>query len=304
MQRAVALRVAILAFAALLGAARANADATPDRKLDFNRDVRPILSNSCYACHGPDSGKRKGDPPLRLDVRDGLFGSRDGSFPVVPKDPDNSLIYMRITSDDPDVHMPPPKSNRPQPTAEQIVVIKKWIEQGAEWKDHWAYIPPTTRPVVPEVTNDAPLTPRNALDHFIAETLDAHHLKASSEADRVTLIRRLSFDLTGLPPTPEAVDAFVKDASPDAYDKLVDQLLASKNFGERMAVWWLDLVRYADSIGYHSDNPRQVSPYRDYVIRAFNEGKRFDQFTIEQLAGDLLPNATNEQKVASGYNRL
>src|SRR3954463_13046005 len=161
MHRAVAMRLIVFLFAASLCADAAIADPTLDRKLDFNRDVRPILSNSCYACHGPDSGKRKGDPPLRLDVKNGLFCERDGSFPVVPKDAENSLIYMRISSDDPDVHMPPPKSNRPQPTREQIAVIKKWIEQGAQWKDHWAYIPPTTRPAVPSV-GEVP----NPIDHF------------------------------------------------------------------------------------------------------------------------------------------
>jgi hypothetical protein len=304
MRQVVAVGIVIAVLAASLCAGRASADSGAARKLDFNRDIRPILSNSCYACHGPDSGKRKGDPPLRLDTNHGLFDSRDGSCPVVPKDPDNSLIYMRISSDDPDVHMPPPKSNRPQPTKEQIALIKTWIEQGAEWKNHWAYIAPTTRPAVPDMPQDVSLAARNPIDHFVAETLDAHHLQASAEADRVTLIRRLSFDLTGLPPTPQAVEAFVKDDSPDAYDKVVDQMLASPHFGERMAVWWLDLVRYADTIGYHSDNPRQVSPYRDYVIQSFNKNKHFDQFTIEQLAGDLLPKATNEQKIASGYNRL
>jgi hypothetical protein len=276
---------------------------TPAKPVDFNGDVRPILSNHCYACHGPDGGKRKADPPLRLDTRDGLFGERDGCFPVVPGKPDDSVVMMRVTATDDDVHMPPPKSGKPALTAAEVETLRTWIEQGAPWKDHWSYIAPT-RPPVPATSPSIATLPRNDIDCFIHARLAERHLAPAPEADRATLIRRLSLDLTGLPPTTKEVDAFLRDESADAYEKVVNRLLASPRYGERMAVWWLDLVRYADSIGYHSDNPRQVWPFRDYVIKSFNENKPFDQFTIEQLAGDLLPNATNEQKVASGYNRL
>ena len=186
--------------------------------------------------------------------------------------------------------------------------MTQWVQQGAPWKDHWAYISVTTRPTVPEIPpiHDATAMAATKPDRSFRGRGAAlsTQLTASPEADRPTLIRRLSLDLTGLPPTAQEVDAFVKDTSPDAYDKLVDRLLASPHFGERMAVWWLDLVRYADTIGFHSDNNREVWPYRDYVINAFNSNKRFDQFTREQLAGDLIPGSTNEQKVATCYNRL
>jgi hypothetical protein len=270
----------------------------PLRKIDFNRDIRPIFSENCYACHGPDKGRRKAD--LRLDTKDGLFGMKDDSYPVVPGKIDDSVLYLRITSDDPDTMMPEKTSNK-HLTPHQKELIKRWIEEGAEWKGHWAYVPPE-RAKVPNET--IPGFTRNPIDQFIAEKLTENGLKPSAEADRVTLIRRVTFDLIGLPPTPAEVSEFVNDRSPNAYEKVVDRLLKSPHFGERMAVYWMDLVRYADTIGYHSDNPRQVWPYRDWVINAFNRNEPFDQFTIEQLAGDLLPNATRDQKVASGYNRL
>jgi hypothetical protein len=268
------------------------------RDVDFNRDIRPILSETCYQCHGPDKKARKAE--LRLDTKEGLFKSLKEGTVVVPRKPEESELYLRITSDDDNERMPPPKALHAI-TKGQVALIKRWIEQGAVWQGHWAYQKPT-RPAVPAV-KEAPFI-KNDIDRFIQEKLDERGLKPSPEADRITLIRRLSFDLTGLPPTPAAVDAFVADESADAYEKLVDRLLAAPQFGERMAVFWLDLVRYADSAGYHSDNPRDVWLYRDYVIKAFNENKPFDRFTIEQLAGDLLPNPTNDQRIASGYNRL
>jgi hypothetical protein len=268
------------------------------QKIDFNRDIRPILSENCYFCHGPDKNKRKAD--LRLDTHDGLFSAIKDHTTVLPGHPDQSELFRRVTAANPDDRMPDPKSNK-RLSDRQIALLKKWIEQGAPWKGHWAYLP-LTQPEPPAI--DDPAFVHNDIDRFILAGLKDAGLKHAPQADRVKLIRRLSFDLTGLPPKEADVQAFLDNTSPDAYDKLVDRLLASPQFGERMAVWWLDLVRYADTIGYHSDNPMNVWPYRDYVINAFNANKPFDQFTREQLAGDLLPNSTQEQKVASAYNRL
>lgn len=266
--------------------------------IDFNRDIRPILSENCYFCHGPDRNKRKAD--LRLDTRDGLFSTHDSRQTIVPGKVGQSELFRRITAADPDERMPDPKSNK-KLSDRQIALVKEWIDQGAPWKGHWAYLK-LTRPAVPE-TGD-PTFARNPIDAFILTGLKDAGLPHSAEADRVTLIRRLSFDLLGLPPKESDVQAFVADQSPDAYERLVERLLASPHFGERTATWWLDQVRYADTIGYHSDNAMNVWPYRDYVIKAFNRDEPFDQFTREQVAGDLLPNATQEQKIASCYNRL
>ena len=207
----------------------------------------------------------------------------------------------RVCSTDADIRMPP-AAKKPALNTSQIDMLKRWIAEGATYSAHWSF-GKLTRPAAPEIRNPK-YEIRNPIDAFIRYRLQQEGVAPAKEADRVTLIRRLSFDLTGLPPAPEEVRAFVEDQSPNAYEKLVDRLLASPHYGERMAVWWLDLVRYADSIGYHSDNPMNVWPYRDYVIKAFNTNKPFDQFTIEQLAGDLLPNATWDQRVASAYNRL
>src|SRR5436190_2258184 len=268
-------------------------------KIEFNRDIRPILSENCYQCHGPDKNVRKAD--LRLDTKEGLFSPIDGNSPIVPGNLEKSELYRRITTTDRDEVMPKPKSGK-KLTPRQIALIKLWIEQGAQWQGHWAYIK-SANPTPPEMA-DQKTHIRNAIDLFILSKLKENNLQFSPEADRPTLIRRLYFDLIGLPPTPQQVEAFVNDQSPNAYENLVEELLASPHFGERMAIHWLDLVRFADSIGYHSDNPRDIAPYRDYVIKSFIDNKRFDQFTIEQLAGDLLPNPTLEQKVATGYNRL
>ena len=263
--------------------------------VDFNRDIRPILSENCYQCHGPDKNKRKAG--LRLDTKEGLFGkARD----VVPGKPEASDLYRRLVSDDREERMPKSASGKTL-TARQIALVKRWIDQGAPYMGHWAWEKPV-RPPVPAA--EEPGFTRNAVDRFVLVRLREGGVRPSPEADRVTLIRRLSFDLLGLPPSPLEVAAFVADTSPGAYEKLVDRLLASPHYGERMAEHWLDLVRYADSIGYHSDNPMHVWPYRDYVINSFNANKPFDRFTAEQLGGDLMPNATAEQKVASCYNRL
>ncbi|MGP0066086.1 MAG: PSD1 and planctomycete cytochrome C domain-containing protein [Isosphaeraceae bacterium] len=263
--------------------------------VDFNRDIRPILSESCYQCHGPDHNKLKAD--LRLDTRAGLFRSADGSTVVTPGKPEESELLARIVAEDDETRMPPPKGGKPL-TPVQVDRIRRWIEQGAIWKGHWAYLPPGR----PDVSG----TPAagDPIDRLLRARIDAEGLELSPETDRPTLIRRLSLDLIGLPPTPEEVDAFVSDSRPDAYERLVDRLLASPRYGERMAVFWLDLVRFADTQGYHSDNHVEIWMFRDYVIRSFNANKPFDRFTIEQLAGDLLPSPTEEARIASGYNRL
>ncbi len=262
-------------------------------KVDFNREVRPLLSDNCFACHGPDTQKIKGG--LRLDLREAaLKPAKSGKVALVPGKPDDSEVVKRIFTAEGDDLMPPAESHKSL-TPAQKDLLKRWIAEGAEYQGHWAYSPP----VKAQVTE-----PRRAVDELVQRRLREKGLKPSVAADRRTLLRRLYFDLVGLPPTPAEVDAFERDKSPDAYAKVVERLLASEHFGERMAIGWLDVVRFADTIGYHSDNPRNIWPYRDYVIRSFNANKPFDQFTREQLAGDLLPNATQEQKVASGFNRL
>lgn len=267
-------------------------------QLAFNRDIRPILSHNCFLCHGPDKNMRKSG--LRLDVRDEAVAPRDGVYAIFPGDISQSELVRRITSTDPDVMMPPPASQRSL-KPEDIATLTAWVEQGAAYQPHWAYIA-AVRPQLPQVADAQ--WPANAIDNFVLARLEQKGLTPSPEADRATSVRRLSFDLIGLPPTSAEVDAFLNDSSDNAYENLVDRLLASPHFGERMAVDWLDQVRYADTNGFHSDEYRSVWPYRDYVINAFNANMPFDQFTIEQLAGDLLPGATTEQKVASAYNRL
>ncbi|MEX0716297.1 MAG: DUF1553 domain-containing protein [Planctomycetaceae bacterium] len=275
-------------------------------KVDYNRDIRPILSDNCFRCHGPDAGERQAD--LRLDLRDEAIGEREGYDPaIVPGHPEKSPLFARVSSDDEFAVMPPPDSGKKLDKT-HIELIRRWIAEGAEWRDHWAYVPPQ-RPEVPNIEATRTLEAsgslvRNEIDRFILAKLHEKKLAPSPEADRATLIRRLSFDLTGLPPTPEQVAQFVADDGDDAYEKLVDRLLATPEYGERMAIFWLDQVRYGDTGGYHSDNHREVWLYRDWVIDAFNENMPFDRFTVEQLAGDLLENPTRDQKIASGYNRM
>ncbi len=293
----VSFRLLILAMLLAASLARAGDAALPDR-IEFNRDVRPILSDTCFKCHGFDKKHREAD--RRLDLREGALAEHEGVRAIVPGKLAESDAHERIHSTDADEQMPPPKSGK-KLTARQIAILDKWIEQGAEYQPHWSYLVPG-RPAVPPA-GDAAFV-KNPIDALVLARQRELGLAPAAEADRVTLIRRVSLDLTGLPPTPAEVDAFVTDQAADAYEKLVERLLASPAYGERMAISWLDLVRYADTIGYHSDTPRNVWPYRDYVIRAFNDNLPFDRFTIEQLAGDLLPGATREQKVASAYNRL
>lgn len=273
--------------------------------VDFNRDVRPILSNNCFQCHGPDAEHREAD--LRLDVEGSVIEDR-GDYAVVDRqNAAESELLKRIESDDTDLMMPPPESGK-ELSPEQVAILRAWIESGGEWKQHWAYEPPVRFPT-PQMPTTEQWKPyhgwaRNWIDHFIARKLAAENLIPSPDANPVTLARRLSFDLTGLPSSVRAVEKFVADRSPESLERFVDQLLASPAFGERMAAYWLDLVRFADTVGYHGDQDHNVSPYRDYVIHAFNDNIPFDQFTVEQLAGDLLPDATVSQKIASCYNRL
>ncbi len=269
----------------------------PAQELNFNRDIRPILAENCFYCHGQDANKRQGD--LRLDNREAAIAK--GA--LVPDDPMKSSLVQRILSSDPDVQMPPPGSNRIL-SEQQRKILQEWVSSGAKYEAHWAFVPPT-RPAVPEPAFTENTTPAsiNPIDRFVQHMLKERGLTPSPEADRTTLIRRLSIDLTGLPPSPEEVDAFVADQDPQAYEKLVDRLLASPHYGERMALPWLDAARYADSNGFQQDGDTWQWIWRDWVVRALNEDLPFDQFTIWQLAGDLLPNATDDQKIASGFNR-
>jgi Protein of unknown function (DUF1553)/Protein of unknown function (DUF1549)/Planctomycete cytochrome C len=266
--------------------------------VEFSRDILPILSSKCYACHGPDAGKNK----LRLDLRAVATKprKRSGETPIVPGDSAHSEVVRRIFSDDPDERMPPNKKRGKELTAAEKNLLKRWIDEGAEYQPHWAFSK-ITRPKTPTVKYNARV--RNDIDAFILHRLEAAGLTPSPAADRVTLIRRLSLDLRGLPPSLAEIDEFLADNSADAYEKLVDRMLASPHYGEKMAMLWLDLARFGDTSGYHMDSTRQMSLWRDWVIDAFNQNMPFDQFTIEQLAGDLLPGATDKQKIASGFNR-
>lgn len=267
--------------------------------VDFNYHVKPILSDKCFACHGPDKATQKAD--LRLDTEEGAFRTvlESGGHPIVPGDLERSEAYQRIISTDLELKMPPPEFNVDL-TPYEIEVLEKWIDQGAEYKPHWAFTPLTTVKV-PEIGEAA--RANNPIDHFIVEKLDQMGLDPSPEATKEELIRRLNFDLTGLPPTLEAIETFVQDNSPKAYEKLVDRLLASPHYGERMASEWLDVARYADSHGYQDDKPRTMWPWRDWVIQAYNDNLPYDDFVTWQLAGDLLPDPTFAQKLATGFNR-
>ncbi len=263
-------------------------------KIEFNRDIRPILSDKCFYCHGPDKSHRKAD--LRLDVRASALESKA----IVPGKPSESELIARIFTKDTDDLMPPPEAHK-ELTAVQKETLRLWVSQGAEYQEHWAYLSP--KRVSPPATAHASWI-RTPVDAFVLARLEENKLQPSPEADRRTLLRRLSLDLTGLPPTVGEVEAFIRDKDPKAYEKQVERLLLSPHYGERMAVPWLDAVRFTDTVGYHGDQNQNIFPYREYVINSFNDNKRFDQFTIEQLAGDLLPNPTTEQIIATGFNRL
>ena len=277
----------------VVGAAPVSAAAGP---VQFNRDIRPILSEHCFSCHGPDVQKMKGG--LRLDRREeALKPAKSGKKAIVPGDAGGSELVQRLHSTDAEELMPPPEAHKPL-KPEQKAMLQRWIAEGAAYQGHWAY-QPLVRPVLPPGGEG-----EGGIDRWVRSHLDSAGLKPAAEADRRTLARRLSLDLTGLPATPEMVATFEADNAPGAYERMVDRLMATPQYGERMAIGWLDVVRFADTIGYHSDTPRNIWPYRDYVIRSFNNNKPFDQFTREQLAGDLFPNPTMEERVASGFNRL
>ena len=265
--------------------------------VDFDREVRPILSEHCYACHGPDAKARKAD--LRLDARADAFRDRSGYAVIVPGNAEESELVARISSGDADEAMPPPKFGKPLSPA-KVATLRRWIEQGAAWDAHWSYKAPA-RPPLPAVK--ARSWPRNDLDAHVLARIEAAGLAPSPEADRATLIRRASLDLTGLPPSPEEVSAFLDDDRPDAYERVVDRLLASPHYGERQARPWLDQARYADTNGYEKDERRSIWPYRDWVIDALNRDMPFDAFTVAQLAGDLLPGASEAQRIATGFHR-
>ncbi len=304
---------AIASIANICGHLLIAAEAVP-AKLEFNRDIRPILSDKCFVCHGPDSAKRAAG--LRLDQRDAATAERDGAKAIVPHDSSKSDVFRRISSTDPDEQMPPPASSVKLSPAE-IDLLKQWIDQGAEYQPHWSFIPP--KMVVPPKTLQSEGS-RNPIDSFIRTRLDREGFRAAADAEKTTLIRRVSFDLIGLPPSLAEVEEFVADVTPDAYEKLVDRLLASPRYGERMAANWLDAARYADTNGYQTDGPRFMWRWRDWVINAFNENQPFDEFTIDQLSGDLIearsqqatrdvngalrnPATANARMIATGFNR-
>jgi len=271
---------------------------TAQDAVGFNRDIRPILSEHCFQCHGPDAQQRQGG--VRLDLQqDAILSGESGKPAIVPGDAKKSQVWTRIHSQDPDQIMPPPQTGKPL-TQQQIEILGRWIDQGAPYEGHWAFIPPV-RPDVP-LADEANRFP-NPIDRFLLEKLRVHGFDFSTRASKETLLRRVTLDLIGLPPTLEEVDAFLADTSADAYEKVVDRLLASPHYGERMAIAWLDLARYADSNGFQVDSSRQQWPWRDWIIDAFNQNMPYDQFTIEQIAGDMLPDATLSQRVASGFNR-
>ncbi len=265
--------------------------------VDFNRDIRPLLANTCFKCHGPDDQERQAN--LRLDTPQGALAESDGGFAIVPGKPQESLLVYRITTDDADERMPPVDSGlKLKPN--EIELLRRWIAEGAKWQGHWSFQSPARLPL-PQVQDKTQIN--NAIDYFVQSRLQSEQLAPSPQASRYELIRRVSLDLTGLPPTIAEADAFAADTRPDAYERLVDRLLASPEYGQRWARPWLDMARYADSAGYAQDPERTIWRYRDWVIGAINENKPFDQFTIEQLAGDMLESPTEDQMIATAFHR-
>ncbi len=297
---AAGLLLAVIFFFARFSKKQAGAGEKLPEIISFNFHIRPILSDRCFKCHGPDERKREAG--LRFDTQEGAFaalGDAKDHYAIVPGHPEQSTLVQRIFSTNPDSVMPSPDSHLSLSGFEKKL-LKKWIEQGAKWEKHWAFTPPQ-KPALPKVGNEN--WARNDIDLFILQKQQEHDLEPSGEADRERLIRRVSFDLTGLPPSSQAVENFLRDDSPDAYEKVVDSLLASPAYGERWAVYWLDLARYSDTHGYQDDLPRVMWPWRDWVIKAFNENMPYDRFVTWQLAGDLLPDATKETLLASAFNR-
>lgn len=290
----------LLGFAVAWSAAGAWAQDDPNRPIDFNRDIRPILSDKCFHCHGPDAEQRQAG--LRLDQREGATSELDsGVTAIVPGKPDESELIYRVESEDEYERMPPADAKLPPLTAEQKELLRRWIAAGANWEEHWSLVPLRDTPL-PAVK--AQEWVQNPIDQFVLAKLEAKQITPAPEADKETLLRRVYFTLTGLPPTPTEVDAFLADESPDAYEKVVDRLLASPRYGEHVAVHWLDLARYSDTFGYQVDKDRRVWPWRDWVVKALNENLPYDDFITWQLAGDLLPDATDEQILATAFNRL
>ena len=290
-------RVLPVVLVVTLGPLAAQDPSAGSNQVLFNRDVRPILAAACFSCHGPDPASRKAE--LRFDREEDFFAAREDGFVVVRGKPSESLLHQRITATAKDEVMPPPDAHV-QLDAEQKETLRRWIEAGAPWQKHWAFLAPE-RPAAPAVADAGWV--RNPIDAFVLARLEAAGLQPAREAGRRTLARRLSLDLTGLPPSPERVEAFVADPRVDAYEHLVDELLRSPHYGEHRARYWLDAARYADTHGIHFDNYREMWPYRDWVIQAFQQNQRFDQFTIEQIAGDLLPEPTDSQRIATGFHR-
>ena len=286
----------LLALAALLAA-----PTLPAAEIDFSRDIQPILAENCYHCHGPDAPHRKAG--LRLDQRDAAFaGGKSELAAIVPGKPDASELILRILSHDPEEVMPSPDSNR-KLTEAQKDLLRRWVAEGAQWAEHWAFLPPVRPAVPPLAPRPTPHAPSNPIDAFVRARLAQEKISPAPAATREELIRRVSLDLNGIPPTPAEIAAFVADRTPDAYEKVVDRLLASPRYGERWAWDWLDVARYADTNGFQGDPERTMWPWRDWVVNALNTNMPFDQFSVEQLAGDLLPNATRDQKIASGFHR-
>ncbi len=295
-----AARCLLILFLAAATAAAQETTGFPagaEQRIEFNRDIRPILSDNCYFCHGPDQNHREAD--LRLDTKEGLLNAEHSV--VVPGKPAESRLLQRVESEDPDSVMPPPDSGKSL-TAEQTALLRRWIDQGGEFQGHWSFLAVNRK--LRTAPDAGPQAAAAVIDQLVQQQRETHGLTIAPPADPITRFRRLSLDLTGLPPNAEEVTAFAADPSPQAWEQAVDSMLQSPHFGERMAVWWLDLVRYADSVGYHGDQEVSISPFRDYVIESFNSNKRFDQFTREQLAGDLMPDADQKLLIASGYNRL
>ena len=294
------MRLAAVALAVVLASVARLPGQTPGDaagRVEFNRDIRPLLSDKCFTCHGPDPARRR--TKLRFDLERDAKQDLGGRSAIVPGDAAKSVLIHRITADDPARRMPPPASGRTL-TERDIQLLQQWIEQGAKWESHWSFVAPK-RAALPEVINHSSV--RNAIDAFVLERLEREGLVLSPEADRTTLIRRVSLDLTGLPPTPSEVDAFLSDSSSNAYEKVVDRLLASPRYGERMAATWLDSARYADTNGYQTDAERYMWRWRDWVIDAYNRNLSFDQFALLQIAGDMLPRPTLDQRIATGFNR-
>lgn len=297
---ATALVFAIFLFPACEEGGSGSDDQKIPKEVSFNFDIRPILSDNCFACHGPDANKREAG--LRLDIAEEAYSAlkeTKGAHGLVPGKPEKSEAYLRIVSDDPSRMMPPPESNL-KLTDREIRLIQKWISQGAEYEKHWAFVP-VQSPELPEVSDED--WPKNEVDYFILAKQENSGLSPHKEANKESLLKRVSLDITGLPPTLEMMDSFLADESPDAYEKVVDRLLASPAYGEKMAVYWMDIARFADSHGFQDDSYRSQWPWRDWVIHAFNENMPYDQFITWQLAGDLIPNATKEQLLATGFNR-